>query len=458
MGRIGLLLALLLTAVALGMPARAGAAPVKHVWVLFLENKNFDESFGALPTRSTYLSDTLPAQGALVPNFYGITHFSLGNYLGLLSGQGSNLQTQADCQFFTPVLPALPIDDGQVLGTGCVYPARVQTLADQLLAKGMSWKGYMQGMESPCQHPALGAPDSTQSAKPGHQYASRHNPFVYFESIIGSPECAKRDVELGALPGDLRSVSTTPNFSFITPDLCEDAHDAPCVDGRPGGLASADGFLRTWVPRILNSLAYKRDGMLVITFDEAEAKGLLDDASACCDEPQFPNTPNNGGIVLGRGGGRIGAVVLSPFVDPGTIDLQAYNHFSLLRTLEDLYGLDHLGYAARPGLSTFGPSLFTCYDARPPRPVRGRFRRGGLIRRAVVFQGTAHRPSLEVKLRRGGRVRVALARRRGTPRPVGGPRSTLPCQRVRTGLPVAHGTAIVTASVRGGTETRRIPF
>lgn len=302
MGRIGLLLALLLTAVALGMPARAGAAPVKHVWVLFLENKNFDESFGALPTRSTYLSDMLPAQGALVPNFYGITHFSLGNYLGLLSGQGSNLQTQADCQFFTPVLPALEVDDGQVLGSGCVFPARVKTLADQLVAKGMSWKGYMQGMESPCQHPALGAPDPTQSAQPGHQYAVRHNPFVYFESIIGSPECAKRDVELGALPGDLRSVSTTPNFSFITPDLCEDAHDAPCVDRRPGGLASADGFLRTWVPRILASPAYKRDGMLVITFDEAEARGLLDDASACCDEPQFPNTPNNGGIVLGRGG------------------------------------------------------------------------------------------------------------------------------------------------------------
>ncbi len=339
-----------------------------------------------------------------------------------------------------------------------MYPARVRTLADQLLAKGMSWKGYMQGMESPCQHPALGAPDPTQSAQPGHQYAARHNPFVYFESIIGSPECAKRDVGLGALPGDLKSVSTTPSFSFITPDLCEDAHDAPCVDRRPGGLASADGFLRTWVPRILASPAYKRDGMLVITFDEAEARGLLDDASACCDEPQFPNTPNNGGIVLGRGGGRIGAVVLSPFVDPGTIDLQAYNHFSLLRTLEDLYGLDHLGYAARPGLTTFGPSLFTCYDARPPRPVRGRFRRGGLIRRAVVFQGTAHRLSLEVKLRRGGRVRVALARRRGAPRPVGPTRSTLPCQRVRTRLPAAHGTAIVTASVRGGTETRRIPF
>lgn len=457
MRRIPLLLALLSAALALGLPAQARAAPVKHVWVLFLENKSFDETFGGLASRSTYLSDELPRQGAFVPNFYGITHFSLGNYLGLLSGQGSNPQTQTDCQIFTPVLPALPINDGQVLGAGCVYPAGVKTLADQLLAKGMSWKGYMQGMESPCQHPAIGAPDTTQSAKPGHEYAARHNPFVYFQSIIGSPECAKRDVELNALPGDLKSVATTPNFSFITPDLCEDGHDAPCVDGRPGGLRSADGFLRRWVPRILASPAYRRDGMLVITFDEAEAGGILGDASACCDEPQFPNTPNNGFTLPGRGGGRIGAVVLSPFVDPGTIDLEAYNHFSLLRTLEDLYGLGHLGYAARP-LGTFGASLFTCFDPHPPTPVRGRFRRGGLIRQVLVTQGRARRPALEVKLRRGGRVRVALARRRGAPRPVLGSRSVLPCRGVRTGLPAAHGTAIVTASVRGGTEIRRIAF
>ena len=80
-----------------------------------------------------------------------------------------------------------------------------------------------------------------------------------------------------------------------------------------------------------------------------------DDSSACCTEPTGPNTRAPGGN--GPGGGRVGAVLVSPFIKPGTTPSAAYNHYSLLRTIEDLFGLPHLGEAAQPGLDEVRPVL-----------------------------------------------------------------------------------------------------
>jgi hypothetical protein len=93
--------------------------------------------------------------------------------------------------------------------------------------------------------------------------------------------------------------------------------------------------------------------MLAILFDEAGK-----DASACCGEQSGPNTPMPGGQDAGPGGGRTGAVLLSPFVRGGITSARAYNHYSLLRSLEDLFGLSHLGYAAAPGLRPFGRDVY----------------------------------------------------------------------------------------------------
>jgi hypothetical protein len=161
---------------------------------------------------------------------------------------------------------------------------------------------------------------------------------------------------LTQLPADLKQLATTPNYVFITPNLCHDGHDSPCVNGEPGGLVSADAFLRQWVPQILNSPAYQRDGLLLILFDEAEFGASGTDSTACCNELPGPNSPLPG--ITGPGGGRVGAVVLSKFVRPGTIVTTPYNHYSLLRTIEDLLGLDHLGYARQSGLNSFGLDVF----------------------------------------------------------------------------------------------------
>jgi hypothetical protein len=202
-----------------------------------------------------------------------------------------------------------------------------------------------------------GAPDDTQQAKLDDQYAARHNPFVYFHSVIDSPACAANDVDLTALPTDLRSVSTTPSLSYITPDLCHDAHDATCVDGGPGGLPGADVWLQQWIPMITSSPAFQQDGVLVITFDESD--GPQSDADACWEEGPGPNSPLPG--ISGLGGGRVGALVISPFVRPGTWSTTPYNHYSLLASLEEVFGLPKLGYAAAPGLNRFGLDV---YNAR----------------------------------------------------------------------------------------------
>src|SRR3954447_23934966 len=222
-------IAVLCVCVCVFAPAAALAAPppIKHVFVIVLENKDYDDTFGP-GSKAPYLSKTLVGEGQLLTRYHGTAHESLPNYIAMVSGQSPNPQTQADCQFFTEFLPGTIGADGQAMGQGCVYPAAVKTVADQLEAKGLTWKGYMEGMKSPCQHPSIGAHDETQTASAENQYAARHNPFVYFHSIIDRPACAQNDVPLDRLAADLNKASSTADFNFITPDLCHDGHDTPC--------------------------------------------------------------------------------------------------------------------------------------------------------------------------------------------------------------------------------------
>jgi phospholipase C len=346
----------------------AAPPPIRHVFIIVLENKGFDNTFGP-SSPATYLSRTLTGQGQLLRQYYGIGHNSLGNYVAMVSGQAPNGVTQSDCVVYTDVVPGIQTSFfGQTLGQGCIYPSAAKTVADQLTATGLTWKGYMQDMTASCRHPALNFADSTQGARLGDQYAARHNPFIYFQSLLGSGDCLAHDVDLSQLQIDLANATTTPNYAFITPNLCEDGHDAPCIDGRPGGLKTADQFLQTWVPRILGSPAWAEGSLLIITFDEAEGS----DATACCDEIPGLNTANPGGSTIGPGGGRTGAVLISRFIQPGSINDTPYNHYALLRSVEDLFALPHLGLAAQPGLRAFGTDVYnaqwTPIRGRPSRP------------------------------------------------------------------------------------------
>lgn len=357
---LGLALCAVLLLTSVGQAA-AGVPHIKHVFIVVLENKNYDETFGK-DSPAPYLAQKLRSKGVLLRQFYAIAHESLPNYLAMISGQSPNGETQSDCQFYTEFSPGIPTSDGQYVGQGCVYPPGVATIANQLEGSGFTWKGYMEdmnaaapaGMEEPCRHPDIGAEDDTQSAEMGDQYAARHNPFVYFHSIIDFDTCQRNDVDFSHLQDDLEHRSTTPNYSFIVPNLCHDAHDEPCVGGQPGGLETANRWLKHNMPPILHSPAFEHRGLLIVTLDEAEDLGSNADASACCDEQPGPNTINPGGPTVGPGGGRIGTVMISPCIRPGTADKTPYNHYSLLKSIEKNFRLPYLGYAGQDGLKPFG--------------------------------------------------------------------------------------------------------
>jgi hypothetical protein len=363
----------------LGLPAvSSGAAAlpaIHHVFVIVLENESSSSTFGN-PSADPYLATTLRNQGAYVPNYFATGHESNDNYVSLISGQPPNLLNQTDCLDYVNFLNLITLG-GINEGLGCVYPAATQTIATQLTAAGKTWKDYAEDMgnvpsrESPaCGHPALNSIDKTQSAVSGDGYATRHNPFVYFHSVIDNTfSCNQHVVALGspsgampasALPSetglaiDLRTVASTPNFSFIVPNLCNDGHDFPCVNQPSGAsaLADIDHFLSSWVPLITSSQAFQQDGLLEIVFDE----GSTTDTASCCGE-----TPGLTSLLpglLGPGGGKVGALLLSPFIAPGTVSTTSYNHYSSLASWESIFGLPRLGEASTV-TTTFGSDVFT---------------------------------------------------------------------------------------------------
>lgn len=383
------------------LPPNADGTPqLRHVFVIMLENQAEDNTFGTLMP-VPYLQTTVSAQGAFVPNYWGTSHFSLGNYLSFISGQSVTTANQGDCTTYTQI--ANPVATGpfdQIAGAGCVYPSTTMTLADQLTSAGFTYRGYMEDMgldaareaatcgqtQPTATTGAYGVPDLTLRAqtasagKPQDQYAQRHNPFVYFASLLGSGSCARNVVPLGddTLAKDLRSVATTANFNFITPNLCNDGHDVPCKAPGLAGTTDAaydneNAFLQKWIPLITRSPAFKRDGLLIVTFDESSpAKNpsvgadTTFDGTSCCRETAEtdPNTttpgvpPGTSGITDGSGGGKTGTILLSPYIAPGTVSSGSYNHYAALRSIEDDFGLAYLGFAGFPGTTPFGADIF----------------------------------------------------------------------------------------------------
>jgi hypothetical protein len=379
-----------------GPSAANGLPPIRHVFVIVLENESSASTFGP-NSPAPYLSKTLPSEGAFVPKYYGVGHASNDNYIAMISAQAPNPQNQADCFSFNDFTPDVISSYGQAVGSGCVFPKDVKTIADQLDAAGLTWRDYNQSMGADptrepvvCAHPGINQQDHTQSATATDQYATRHNPFVYFHSIIDNTTlCNSHVVNLNLLPQDLSNAASTPNYVFITPDLCGDGHDATCKDPkRPGGYAGIEQFLQQWVPKITSSPAFRlQDGLLAIVFDESATS----DTSSCCGEIAGPNSPAPG--ITGPGGGNTGAVLISPCIKPGTVTTHPYNHYTLLRSVEDLFGVAHLGYAGLPGGSSLGSDVFNrpcAANIKPPVARIGAKLTGSAAHRAIRVSWSAN--------------------------------------------------------------------
>jgi phosphatidylinositol-3-phosphatase len=354
-----------------------GLPEIEHVFLIVLTEHGFEEAFGKA-SPAPYLARELAGKGELLSNYYAVSQGGLANEIALLSGQGPTPETAVDCPNYTDIAPGtVGTLAEQVEGNGCVYPPATQTLPGQLAAAKLSWKGYVEDIaagapegSATCRHPVLGGPDANQAPLPGSPFLSWRNPFVYFHSLLDSPECATADIGLEQLSPDLSKANTTPNFSYIVPDACHDGSEAPCEPGAVAGLAGAEAFLKTVVPEIEASPAYEEGGLIAITFDRAPQAGPAADSSSCCATPAYPNLPPppestaTGPVEETGGGGRVGLLLLSKYVAPGTVNESGYyNHFSLLLSLEELFGRQPLGYAAEPTVTGFDSSVYNAEEA-----------------------------------------------------------------------------------------------
>jgi len=358
----------------LEIPEEEALPPVGHVFLIVLGDNGYEEAYGE-SSPAPYLSQTLREKGELLSNYYAVTTGDLANELALISGQGPTLATAANCPEYVDVTPGTLGPTGLAEGDGCVYSAETESLPAQLVAAKKSWKAYVEdigngqaGQATSCRHPALGGPDDAALPRPGDAYETWRNPFVYLHSVIDSPECAERDVGLDQLALDLKKEARTPAFSYVVPNACHDGSAEPCEPGQPAGLAAAQPFLEAVVPQIEASDAYKKGGLIAITFAQAPQNGPEPDTSACCSTPEYPNLPppaeppplTSGPVKETGGGGRVGMLLLSPFVEPGSSNESGYyNHFSFLLSVEELLGLTPPpGYAAEPVLTAFDSTVF----------------------------------------------------------------------------------------------------
>ena len=298
--------------------AGRGRDRLEHVFVIVLENYKAED---VTPVAAPFLS-WITRAGVSLDQMYGVDHASLSNYIAMTSGNTPNAKTRADCFLYDCILES-PQDTN---------------IGDQLEAHGLDWKAYLESMPAPCSHPTVSGRLDPYLVG----YATRHNPFVYYRDIVGPdltvvpPRCVRHDVPFTRFANDLAH-HHVPNYSFIVPDTCNDAHDR----GTSCALPAADSWLIRNVPAILASPEYRHRGALVITFDESEST----DTRGCC-----------GNAV----GGRIFTSVLSPFVThPGAHSSVPYSHYSVLRSIEDAFGLGCLGHACDSATTPFGTDVWS---------------------------------------------------------------------------------------------------
>jgi acid phosphatase len=278
-------------------PPPSPTAPFGHVIVVVEENANFSDVIG---NSSTPYVNSLANQYGLATQYYADTHPSIGNYLVMTTGQ------------------ILTNDDSQ---TPLSFPVSVDNAARELLAAGKTWKAYAESI------PSVGYVGGDATGPDGGQFYTRHAPLPYMTDVQNSAVQRQNVVPFTQFKVDLAS-NALPNYSFITPNGCNDAHDC--------GLDVADNWLKTNIDPLIKSALFQTDGLLIIVFDES-------------------NTDNT------NGGGQVPAIVISPFAKVGFKSTQLYQHESLLRLT-----LEGLGVTTLPAPAASAPVMWEFFTFTPP--------------------------------------------------------------------------------------------
>jgi hypothetical protein len=270
------------------------APTYKHVIVIMDENQTYGNIIGN--SQAPYIN-SLASECGLASNYHNITHDSLPNYLGITTG--------------LPLSSLLPFDQDCVPSSHCEITTQNvfhQTAGD--------WKEYAEGMPSNCYKKITGL------------YAPKHNPSVYDTDLAS---CKTNDVPLGStsdspLLQDFSSESTAPAYAYLTGNLCDDMHGTTgCTTGL---IQAGDNWLSTWIPLITSSPVYQDDDTVIfLVWDEG--------GGGKAGEKCYNNTTDQSC--------HVPAIVIAPSVPAGTVVSTQLDHYSLLKTSEQLLGLPQLG-------------------------------------------------------------------------------------------------------------------
>lgn len=295
-------------------------SPIEHVFLIALGGADVS-ALAADATAAPYVAGTLAEGGTLLSDYRTVARGGLADAIALVSGQDPVSQTPAGCS------PTGALAGGD----GCVYGAKTKHVGDQLRAAKRTWKAYVEPVAG---EPAAGALVAGEPAAGDGPLAraaaacgagSLRNPFLSFRGTVEADDCDARNVALERLGEDLKTVKTTPALAWIASDAQQ-------------GPAAADAFLQRVVPQIQDSPAYAEGGLIVIVGDQPPAAPDAGDAAGA-DLP-------------------VGALLLSPFTPAGRVDATPADAFTLLRTLQEIYGVDPLGHAADDGFEPLPGRLF----------------------------------------------------------------------------------------------------
>jgi hypothetical protein len=271
--------------VAMTPPPPAKSVRFGHVFIVVEENANFSNVIAnpALP----YLNG-LANQYGLAANYFANAHPSIPNYFELTTGQ-----------ILTLIDASTPRN----------FPVDAENVVRDLLAAGKSWKSYAEDI------PSVGYTGGNSG-----RYAVRHNPLAYFTDVQNDPKQVQNLLPFSQFATDLNTANL-PDFSFIVPNLCNDAHDC--------SLATSDAWLKANIDPLIQSPQFQKDGLLIIVFDEADTLDLT------------------------SGGGHVAAIVVSPLAKRGYKSIAFYQHQSVLRLM-----LEGLGVTKLPGDAATAPAMW----------------------------------------------------------------------------------------------------
>ena len=256
-----------------------------HVFIVVEENAGYSDVIGS--SSMPYFNSLANTYG-LATNYYANLHPSIPNYFELTVGK------------------TLTIDDSQ---TPQSFPVSDDNVVRELLAAGKTWKSYAEDL------PSAGYTGGNTA-----KYLVRHNPLAYLTDVQNTPAQAQNLVPFSEFAADLPTANL-PEYSFIVPNSCDDAHDCP--------LSTADTWLKTNIDPLISSPVFQKDGLLIIVFDEGNTLDFTE------------------------GGGHVAAVVISPFGKPAYKSIALYQHQSVLRLM-----LEGLGVTKLPGDAATAPAMW----------------------------------------------------------------------------------------------------